>query len=458
MERMLLPFLLGSEEEKRGLKLLVRNADQILPKKQLKQGGKMTAEIAIINQQGIALAADSAVTIGRKRVWKTANKLFSLSPYNDIGIMIYGSGSFSGLPWETVVKCFRHHIGPQKFSTLQNCADSFIEYLKTDITNEKGEGIGTILVFLRQINDIKKHVGEWETKAEFKKKASPFIDAQIKRYEKEKIILNDFTYQIFIANFGALISEIIKEELEKEVPTKKLEKAISKLFYEAYRREIPSNYETGLVIAGFGEKEFLPSLLHYTIDGKHKNLVRAWPVNNGHDVNSEQGAAIIPFAQTDMFQLFLEGIAPQYVKFMRSFLINSLHEKSNRMIDSYVSADKKTEEAQKQRQENTMIIEQFGDEFVNYKGKTTNQIMEVVNSLPKEEMAVLAEALVELTSLRRKMDSNLESVGGATDVAVISKGDGFVWIKRKHYFDPKLNLDFLRRKEVQINQKEGAAT
>ena len=28
------------------------------------------------------------------------------------------------------------------------------------------------------------------------------------------------------------------------------------------------------------------------------------------------------------------------------------------------------------------------------------------------------------------------------DVAVISKGDGFIWIKRKHYFNPALNHQF----------------
>ena len=35
-----------------------------------------------------------------------------------------------------------------------------------------------------------------------------------------------------------------------------------------------------------------------------------------------------------------------------------------------------------------------------------------------------------------------ETVGGPIDVAVISKGDGFVWIKRKHYFDRELNQHF----------------
>ena len=38
-----------------------------------------------------------------------------------------------------------------------------------------------------------------------------------------------------------------------------------------------------------------------------------------------------------------------------------------------------------------------------------------------------------------------ETVGGPIDVAVVSKGDGFIWIKRKHYFDPVLNQRFIAR-------------
>lgn len=36
-----------------------------------------------------------------------------------------------------------------------------------------------------------------------------------------------------------------------------------------------------------------------------------------------------------------------------------------------------------------------------------------------------------LTSFKHKVSSTIESVGGPVDVAVITKGDGFVWIKKK---------------------------
>lgn len=36
----------------------------------------------------------------------------------------------------------------------------------------------------------------------------------------------------------------------------------------------------------------------------------------------------------------------------------------------------------------------------------------------------------------------MATVGGPIDVAIISKGDGFIWIKRKHYFKKELNPQF----------------
>lgn len=77
-------------------------------------------------------------------------------------------------------------------------------------------------------------------------------------------------------------------------------------------------------------------------------------------------------------------------------------------------------------------------------------LMQVVASMPKEELAVLAEALINLTALKRKASRDQETVGGPTDVAVISKGDGFIWIKRKHYFDPGLNMDFKLRTQGEL--------
>ena len=65
--------------------------------------------------------------------------------------------------------------------------------------------------------------------------------------------------------------------------------------------------------------------------------------------------------------------------------------------------------------------------------------------LSKEDLADMAESLVRMTCLKRHITTDEESVGGPVDVAVITKGDGFVWIKRKHYFSSELNYHYFKR-------------
>ncbi len=70
------------------------------------------------------------------------------------------------------------------------------------------------------------------------------------------------------------------------------------------------------------------------------------------------------------------------------------------------------------------------------------QILSVGGFLSKEELASAAETFVNLVSFRKKVIMVDETVGGPIDVVVITKGDGLIWIKRKHYFEPKLNHHF----------------
>ena len=55
----------------------------------------------------------------------------------------------------------------------------------------------------------------------------------------------------------------------------------------------------------------------------------------------------------------------------------------------------------------------------------------------------MAESLVNLTMFKQKVSMHAETVGGPIDVAIISKGDGFVWIKRKFYFNKELNPKYM---------------
>lgn len=68
-----------------------------------------------------------------------------------------------------------------------------------------------------------------------------------------------------------------------------------------------------------------------------------------------------------------------------------------------------------------------------------------LNSLSVSEMGHFAESLLVLEALRERVTSPSESVGGPIDVVVITKAEGLIWLKRKHFFEPDLNLRYLNR-------------
>ena len=107
---------------------------------------------------------------------------------------------------------------------------------------------------------------------------------------------------------------------------------------------------------------------------------------------------------------------------------------------------------QRQRQGLAQALQSVGDVTMQMfrqsaqKFQSRYHLEPVITALahaPKEELAELAESLVHLTSLKRRVALETETVGGPIDVAVVSKGDGFIWLKRKHYFRPELNPYFI---------------
>ena len=91
----------------------------------------MTAIVGVLNKHAVAIAADSAVTLGGgKKVMNVANKLFALSKHQPVAIAIYGNAEFIGTPWETIIKEYRKKLGDKSFPHLKGYVDNFIKFLR----------------------------------------------------------------------------------------------------------------------------------------------------------------------------------------------------------------------------------------------------------------------------------------------------------------------------------------
>lgn len=159
-------------------------------------------------------------------------------------------------------------------------------------------------------------------------------------------------------------------------------------------------------------------------------------------------AEVLGFAQDDMVQRFVHGLDPALklyfdnrveVLVRRSFLVvlSALQYNDAQVTNIMGNLDPVIAE----------MVAKHKDASEEYVENTfTSHIKDMVRSMPKQELAILAESLVELTSLKRKVSRDKETVGGEVDVAIISKSEGFVWKKRKHYFPADLNPRFFARR------------
>ncbi|OIP26665.1 MAG: hypothetical protein COY46_01980 [Chloroflexi bacterium CG_4_10_14_0_8_um_filter_46_9] len=164
-----------------------------------------------------------------------------------------------------------------------------------------------------------------------------------------------------------------------------------------------------------------------------------------------------------MVDTFMEGIAPNVRDYVEENLSGLLNKYAEIVVESFEKFDdeEKADTLKKLKQANNKISKDYQQRLRNYiRANYVDPVMDVVVAgLPKDELATMAEALVNLTSFRRKVTMGTETVAGPIDVAVISKGDGFIWIKRKHYFKSELNPQFFAKyyKEAE-NERKGERT
>lgn len=416
----------------------------------------MTAEVAVLNRLGVALAADSAVTIGRDatKIFGSAEKLFQLSPSAPVGVMIYGNASFLGLPWETIIKTYRAQLESTTFPSVENYAESVREYLsgneqlfpKTSYRRVTRTLVTALYGAIR--NALRKRLDtEAEQRGSLEDSDLPPIVEAVFEERLADIRQRD---QIvgFDPSFIAEVSVNVEAEYEQwvvqvfeQLPFSDRAKDLSRqVAVEMLTRTYFGPMVGGVVVAGFGDSEFLPALVSFEVEEAALGRPR-WRKGSASNIGEQQDASIIAFAQQEVVKQFLEGIDPA--------LADHVYKSSARVLSGLVDLIlQKLAEVNGEiaavldstlRPQLDGITKGLQSDWNQRRQETAMPVVGIAATLPKDELAAMAESLVNLTKFRRRVTPERETVGGPIDVAVITKGDGFVWVRRKHYFDPALN-------------------
>ena len=391
----------------------------------------MTAEIVLMNRNAVALAADSAGTIETSKGSKTTpsmNKLFALSYDHAIGIMIYNSSYFMGLPWETIIHVLREKVKGREFDTLEEFESFFIHFLENNEMFDRSKQTELVMVELENYHRV----------------LSEYIKYNLKQYDDHSDNLTDFDTSVlrnesvnsireYLVNYIKIISKgreyrnnfnealdrfeqelehigfIVYEQMYEVI--KDLIKEVNRAFFNKMIR----TYVSGIVISGFGKMDFTPKTLSMVVDRVLENKLAGLSETINDCIESPQ---ILTFAQSETINSFIFGINPGFESYIRTILKTKCSEVADEIMKD---------------------LRDYSD------ASFVIPIYRAVNSMPKTELAMMAESLINLSSFKLKITNEIETVGGPIDVAVITKSEGFIWVKRKFYFNSELNPHYIAK-------------
>lgn len=157
------------------------------------------------------------------------------------------------------------------------------------------------------------------------------------------------------------------------------------------------NINVGFLITGYSDgNNYLPEM--YMIEIKDKTIVM-------NELPSENNFSISWFGDIDFLSRFILGFDPDV-----EFLLK-----------------------------NNGFDEELIDEIIELSKKNLS-IPLGVSEMPIQDAIDLADFLVEICKKTSRFVPGPQTIGGPTDIAVITKHEGFKWIERKHYYTQELNI------------------
>ncbi len=421
----------------------------------------MTAVVGIMNKRGIAIAADSAISVTQNhetKIVNSGNKMLRLSTAQPVSVMITGNTNFIATPWDVIVRRYRQKRG-DSLPSVEAVVDDFLAYIPTEkqlfyspneiahiydaieknfyrvvdfdfdtmapsvpyaITDKKGNVTNLeemVQVFRNKTAMVRK---EWETI----KSGPAFKNYTLEVFKKYVSKWRDLFDDLHSINYPKEFFKCIEDDL--------LESAL------LYLTKSINNNGTILVFSGFGAKEEFPSLIAVNVNGGFD--CRVFYQINDHDrihISDEKETAICSYAQSDIMEALLTGINQDLKKEVFKKYENLFAIYKTQVLQRLEECGKLTPNIEKTINEVKCLdlIQRFKSSETKRENAERQSWLKALKNYDLQDMAHLAENLVAITGFERHMTFKQESVGGPIDLAVITKNEGFVWLNRKSWYN-----------------------
>jgi hypothetical protein len=390
----------------------------------------MSSAVILMNNAGVAIAADSAITYGnRSSILNSSEKIFQID--ESVAIVTVGSAIINNSSIDTMIKRFADHVKERDidYDHLEDYQKNFIKFIEDNESKfflSKNESFyleDKIDHLLEKFKEFKEELFKevpypklsLDQMLEIVKKFDEYFETRLIRSTS----LEKYTEKNY---FDLLMKEM--DYYEIELGNDVVGYLLVKVIEGAHDMRI--NAST-LTFVGYGTKDEFPATSKIDIYGFFKGKLKYKPFDVD-SISDEVSKSINILAQRDAIDAYLDGVTHSVEDSIFDFLKEEIAE---HMMDDYFSDE--------ERELVHEIILDIDEERYNLAVDATRNrwsgVYNAVGGMSESDLAHLAYSLIEIISLKRRYsldDSLARTVGGPTDVAIITKSKQFEWVKVKN--------------------------
>lgn len=301
---------------------------------------------------------------------------------------------------------FGKTIDFDKIKTVENVKNEFIEYLSlnTDFTGFDD--------YLRSVlNDFKNEL--IEEIAEY-----GFLET-LEYYKQEELYSDLKSFK----NFSNEFFDIIPDDVDKDKYNLEIWKIFSRqLSYEG----------TGIIFAGFDKYNFYPTFFEINLHCNDYGKIVYDEVDSR--INSEE-PVIKVFAINEEAYAFITGVSEDFEEHVEYYIQSSNNDFINVFKEKLINQNYSEEEVEKLVSCSKMLLDNaykdVHEDFDEYRLNIIDEVSEFSEFLPKVILWDYANHLIKISALKQKFSPENETVSIETEIAHITKNNGFEWIKKE---------------------------
>ncbi|MEJ1969879.1 MAG: hypothetical protein WDN03_14775 [Rhizomicrobium sp.] len=414
----------------------------------------MTSEIAVMNQRAVALAADSAVTLidgGTVVVRNDQRKLYNLAGGQPVGIMFFGVADMMGHPWEHLIEHYQKTAKAGALPHMRDYATGFTGML---------DNLEEFFPKERQSDDYKRllasvfryifHLAQYMREAGGAERQDVgdvmILEEAIERVWRDYQFRDDgaargdlgcfppgFAGQV-ARDHGGTIDELIAYGFQPFGLGKQAVQRLKEIAVFCVVKDLFLEDVTGLVFAGFGSEERYPVATTWFVSAIVGGIVKRAEASFDR-IDGDTRSKIRVFADSEVTNAFLRGIDFNLERRVYGALNALMHGLVDQVIGAFPEADAARREDVR-RNIRSSAIPQYFDAFRGIIGEYQqhafiNPVLRVLEIASRSELAETARELVSLNVFKKRIMAQKQTVGGAIDVAIISREGGFQWHSRQ---------------------------